>query len=176
MFKNLFSKNKSARATPDGSYVEIANTKKHLGTELRACLYLYNEEKFIISSIAGIAEYGEPALLDVNVSDENLGLTVCDKLLEFQPKNNKDISKNTLEDWLSYKASGAKTGKVFESNSIYVYIQTVNSAIIITASPRVTNNQTLKAKCSAVGDHYKIGAAIRMAIEASKTLRQAGLL
>ena len=150
--------------------------KKRLGTELRSCLYLYNEEKFIISSIAGISEYDEPIVLDVNVPDEELGLKVCNKLLEFQPRNHKDISKDTLEDWRSYKISGAKTGKAFESNSIYVHIQTVNSAIVITASPRVKNNQTLEAQCSANADHLKVGAAIRLAIEASKILRHAGLL
>jgi hypothetical protein len=53
---------------------------------------LYNEEKFIISSISGISEHGEPIVFDINVSDENLGQALCDKLLEFQPRNIKDIS------------------------------------------------------------------------------------
>lgn len=54
---NLFGKVNMERALPDHSAREIADTKQKLGAELRAALYLYDEKKFIVCSIAGIAEW-----------------------------------------------------------------------------------------------------------------------
>ena len=114
MFQNPFKKGKPERALTDHSTRELLDTKQKLGSELRAALYLYNDDKFIVSSIAGIAEYGDPIVLDANTTDESLGLSLCDKLLEFKPRNDQDLSKAKLDDWAAYKASGAKSGKTFD--------------------------------------------------------------
>jgi hypothetical protein len=178
MFQNLFKKGKHARALPDHSTRELTDIKQSLGSELCAALYLYNDDKFIVSSIAGIAEYGEPIVLDANTTDESLGLALCDKLLEFKPRNNQDLSRSKLDDWPAYKASGAKSGKAFEQKSTYVYVTTINSAIHIEAAPRATNEQNLKALCSIPNgrSHSEIGAAVRKAINAATLLRNAGVL
>ncbi len=166
------------RVLPQQSTKEISDRKQALGCELRAALYLYDEQLFIISAIAGIAEYGIPAVINANDPDESIGLAICDKLLEFKPRNERDLSKSKLDDWESYKASGAKTGKYFEQKSVYVYIKTVNSAIEITAAPRISNENNLKALCSVSNGntHSQIGAAVRKSIQASKVLRSAGML
>jgi hypothetical protein len=97
------------RVLPDQSTRELIDTKQRVGSELRSALYLYNEEQFIVCSIAGIAEYGVPIVLDANTPDESLGLALCDMLLQFQPRNGRDISKDTLNDWAAYKTSSAKS-------------------------------------------------------------------
>lgn len=178
MFQRFFNSSKTERALPDQSTRELIDAKERVGAELRATLYLYNDEKFIICSVAGISEYGEPAIFDTAVSDQSLGLSLCDKLLQFQRSAGRDISKDTLNDWAAFKASGAKSAKAFEQKSIYVYVTTMNSAIRIEAAPRVTNEENLKALCSISNgrDHSEIGAAIRKAIEASKVLRNVGML
>lgn len=153
----------------------IAETKRRLGTELRAALYLYNDEKFIVSSIQGISEYGDPIVLDADTSDEALGEAACNKLLDFDPKC-KDMSKSKLCDWAAYNVSGAKSGRIFNSKSIYISIETVNSAIIINAAPRVSNEHSLKASCSTIAKHIEVGMEIRKSIKASKVLREAGML
>src|ERR1044072_2275370 len=117
---DLFKSDTRKRVLPNYSVLEITDTRTRLKTELRAALYFYNEEKFIVCSIAGIAEHGEPTVLGAGISDKDLGLSVCDKLLDFEPRNSTDISKSRLDDWAAYKVSGAKSGKAFESNSIYV--------------------------------------------------------
>lgn len=178
MFQRFFKSEKSRRALPDQSARELADAKTRLGVELSAALYLYKEEKFIICAIAGIAEYGTPIVLNSDAADEELGLAVCETLLEFKPQSPRDLSNAKLEDWGAFKASGAKTGKSFEKESIYVYVKTANSAIQIEAAPRITNNKCLKALCSISNgrEHSEIGESVRKAIEASKVLRNAGLL
>lgn len=178
MFQRFFNSSKAERVLPNQSTNELIDAKEHVGSELQAAVYLYNDEKFIICSIAGISEYGEPAILNAAASDESLGLSLCDRLLQFQRSAERDISKDTLNDWAAFKASGAKTAKAFEQKSIYVYVTTMNSAIRIEAGPRVTNDGSIKALCSISNgrDHSEIGAAIRKAIEATKALRNVGML
>ncbi len=179
MFARLLSKNPSNnRALPDHSVREITDTKSRIGGELRAALYLFEEKKLIVSAISGIVESGEPVVLDAGVEDEIIGLTVCDKLLEYSPRNQQDLSKYTSDDWAVYKVSGAKTLKYFERESTYVAIGTLNSAIQIEASPRISNHPELKALCSISNglSHAAIGEAIRRAINASRVLRDASVL
>lgn len=178
MFRNLFKKRTQIRVLPGHSTRELTDTKRSRRCELCASLYLYNNEKLIVCSIAGNTEHGEPAVLDVNESDEILGLTLCDKLLEFQPREDRGRPQHKLEDWAAYAISGAKTGKAFKNNSIYVYVSTVNTAIRIEATPIVTNERDLKALCvlSNGQSHTEIGAAIRKAVEAVRLLRNAGAL
>lgn len=178
MFRNLFKKESTTRVVPNHSVREISDRKQKLDSELRAAIYLYNDEKFIVCSVAGIAEYGEPVVLDVNTPDNELGLALCDKLLEFKPRNTEDLSKSKLEDWAAFKVSGEKTGKSFEEKSMYVYIKTVKSAINIEASPRVSLEKQLRALCSISNglSHSEIGNAIRKAVKAATVLRQSGML
>ncbi|MDR1967252.1 MAG: hypothetical protein LBQ32_00970 [Burkholderiaceae bacterium] len=166
------------RSLSDHSVREIIDTKSRINSELRAALYLFEGKKFILSAISVIVEYGEPAVFDVNVEDELLGLTICDKLLEYSPENTRDLSKYKLDDWAVYKASGAKTSKYFERESVYVSVNTLNSSIQIEASPRISNAPELKALCSISNglSHTAIGEAIRKAIRASGVLRDAGVL
>lgn len=179
MFQRLFAKpDQSKRALPDHSVREIVDTKKRIGSELRVALYFFEEQKFIVSAKCSIVECGEPTVLDSSVSDEILGLTVCDKLLEYSPKNTRGLSGYTSKDWAAYKVSGAKTAKYFERKSTYISITTMNSAIQIEASPRISNVPELKALCSISNgwSHAAIGEAVRRAISASKVLRDAGVL
>lgn len=180
MFQRLFGKPKQKiRALPDRSVREIIDTKERIGSELHAVLYYFEQQTFLVSAQCSIVEHGEPVILDSAVSDETLGLTVCDKLMEYSPKIIRDLSGYTAsKDWLVFKCSGAKTMKYFERESIYVSIKTVNSAIQIEASPRMSNVPELKALCSISNgwSHDEIGNAVRRAISASQALRDAGLL
>lgn len=178
MFHNLFKKDKKERSSPGYSAKELTSIKKKLDSELRASLYFYNNDMYIVCSIAEASEYGEPTVLDSNVSDENIGLVVCDKLLEFRPRSIGTRSKPTLDDWSAYKVSGAKSGKAFEQKSIFVYISTVNTDIHVEVAPRVLFDQGRRALCTMANgcSHSEIGAAIRKAIDASILLCNAGAL
>ena len=176
MLRDLFKKKRAERVLPNRSTREIADTRKRLKSELSACLYLYNDSRFIICAIAGSTERGEPSVLDKDVPDDELGETVCDKLLEFEPEELANHTEHSLSDWKAYVASGAKTGKAFENGSYYVYLRTINTAISIEASPRITNESNLTANYSISSGnlHIEIGAGVRKAINAAQLLRQAG--
>ncbi|WP_417705780.1 hypothetical protein [Rheinheimera aquimaris] len=177
MFKEFFRK-KPEKVLHEHAAKEINDLKKTLGTELKASLYLYKEEKFIICSIAGFAEYGEPTVLDVNAADAAIGLAVYDKLLKFKAKSIELRPSGKLEDWPAYKASGAKTGNFFESNSIFVYFRTFNTVINMDAAPRISLEKSLKAHCSIPNgiSHLEIGREIRKVIKAANVLRQAKMM
>lgn len=174
--RRLLHKSSRSRALPERSAREIADARKRARMELAASLYFYNDEKFIVCAIADIREHGEPTVLDRDVPDDVLGLAVCDKLIAYTPRHKP--SGHKLDDWPAYRASGAKSGKAFEQASTFVYVSTINTAIRIAASPRVTNDDTLRAVCTVASTqmHVDIGAAVRKAIAASATLREAGLL
>lgn len=178
MIWNPFSKTKAARVSPQRSTRELMDARKRKRCELRASVYFYSNARFIVCCIADITEYGEPIVLDADVPDERLGLAVCDQLLNYETRNKRHHSKSTLDDWAAYKASGAKSGRSFEDNCTFVYVTTVNTAIVIEAAPRVTNAQELAARCSIPNGrtHDEIGAAVRKAIKASRVLRDAGML
>ena len=178
MLREIFKRKQTDRVIANQSTREIADTRLRLKSELRACLYLYDDAKFIICAIAGVTEHGEPSVLDKSVSDDELGKIICDKLLEYNPKNIARHTEHNLSNWKAYIASGAKSGKAFEKKSYYVYIRTNNSEISIEAKPRITNERNLSAHYSASSGnlHIEIGAATRKAINAAQLLRQAGAL
>jgi hypothetical protein len=178
MLRDIFGKKISGRVLDNQSTREIADTRKRLKSELRASLYLYDDSIFIVCAIAGSAEHGEPAVLSVDTSDDELGITVCDKLLAFNPRELARREDLSLSKWRAYNVSGAKSAKAFERHSFYAYISTVNAAITIDARPRITNEKDLSALCAvSTGQrHSEIGEAVRKAINASKVLREAGVL
>ncbi|MDJ0711530.1 MAG: hypothetical protein QNJ14_14155 [Woeseiaceae bacterium] len=157
---------------------EIADATKRLKTGLSAAVYLYDESSFIICSIAGNTEYGEPIVLGEDASNEDLGRAVCDALLAFKRDNPPGRNTDTLADWAAFQASGAKTGKAFESNSWYVSVRTIRTAIRMSARPRISNNRELTAATtiSAGTMHVGIGQALRRAIAGARALRKEGLV
>lgn len=174
----MFRKRNKERAVPYLSVREIADLKKRLGTELRAALYFFDDKTFIFCSIAGFTEIGEPTVLAADTPDETLGLTLCDKLLDFVKDMPNPPPGYANKDWAALVASRAKSARDFESKSVYVYARTVKSAIQIKAAPRISNHKELSATCSLPNGsmHIDIGAAIRRAIQASNALREAGLV
>jgi hypothetical protein len=174
----MFKREKPGRVVDHLSVREIADTKKKLKCELRAAVYFYDESKFIVCAVAGNTEDGEPAVLDESVSNEELGLVVCDALLAHRRENPKPGASGHLADWPAYQVSGAKSGKAFESNSWYVQVRTINTAIRLAARPRVSANEKLNAAATISEGtvHVGIGQALRQAIEGARAMREAGLV
>lgn len=161
----------TARATPDGSWVEIASRKKRLREELRARAYLYEKVGFIICTVSGIAETGEPTIVPADVANAELGRTVCDHLLCFDPKSPNNMRGMKLTDWPAYQASGAKSVKSFESNSWMIHVATVNTAIDIEAAPRLSLHSEIRVRGVTTPSHEAIGATIRKTLAAAMVLR-----
>ena len=177
MLDKLFGRHKQARVASGRSTRELTDASKRQRSELRAAIYRY-KDKFILCAVAGNTEHGEPLVLGTDASDEQLGLALCDQLLQYAARENRDQPKSSLNDWQAYKASGAKSARSFEENAMFVYVRTVNTAINIQAAPRVSNEQELVAQCSISNGrtHSEIGVAVRKAIRAAEVLRDAGML
>ena len=145
---------------------------------LRAAVYLYDESTFIISSIAGNTEYGEPVVLDAEVANEHLGFALCDALLAHKRDNPPDHRADKLTNWAAFAASGAKTVNSFENNVWFIYVQTINTAIRMEARPRISNNRDLVAAAttSTGSTHVDIGQLLRKAIKGARALRKEGLV
>ena len=165
-----------ARTVPEGSWVEIANKTSRLDTELHARLYFYAKKGFIVSAVSGIAETGEATILPADVSDSDLGRCVCDRLLEFNPESPANMRDHTLRDWPAYQASGAKSAKSFEAESWMIMVDTINTAIIITARPRLTLHAEISVQGSASPMHENVGAAIRKALKGAMVLGANGVI
>ena len=168
----------AARASPDRSAVEINDAKARLGKELRAVLYLYADSKYLVSSTSSIVETGAPTVLDLSVPDDQIGLAICNKLLDAWRHDPGNLREYSQDAWQVLKASGAKSGRQFEENSVYMNIETVNSAIRFQASYRLTLRPAFHAGAvlSNAAEHEEIGATVRRLVVAVKALREADIL
>jgi hypothetical protein len=164
------------RVIPEGSYVEVAARKKRLRCDLRARFYFSDEKRrFIISTVSGIAETGDPTVLPEDVSDDELGRVVCDHLLAFDPKTPASPPGNKT-DWPAYRASGARSVTSFESHSWQVLVETVGDSIRVNAAPLKTLHHEISVEGIARPDHASLGAAIRRALAGAVALRERNLI
>ena len=174
----MFRRKPAGRVLEYQSTREIADAMKRLKCGLRAAVYLYDESSFIICSISGNTEYGEPVVLAVDAENDPLGLAVCDALLAYQRDNPPDHRASKLTEWAAFGASGAKTVKAFENKSWFIYVQTINTAIRMEARPRISNNSDLVAAAttSTGSMHVGVGQLLRKAIAGARALRKEGLV
>jgi hypothetical protein len=142
-----------SRALPDRSVRELIDTKARLGKELRASGYLYEDKTFIFSAITGITECGPVLVHNISDSDEQLGTSICDKLLEFGLHDPGDPRECKPTDWIAYIASGAKSVKHFEAHALYFGFETVNSAIVYRAKPRLSLESSFYAGATLSNGH-----------------------
>jgi hypothetical protein len=156
--------------------VELGKQRKKLGCELKARFYLYNNAKFIVCSVAGISETGEPTVLPLDVSDSDLGRCVCDHLLQFNPKSPEYRRGEKRSDWPAYEISGAKSMRRFEEKSLMVRFETINLVIRIDAAPRNSLWREISAHGVEHPDHEKLGRTIRRTIKAARILRENGII
>ena len=157
---------------------ELIDTKARLGRELRAAGYLYEGKTLIFSAISGISECGPVLVHSINDSDEDIGRSICDKLLESEMHEKGNPSESRVANWSAYIASGAKSARQFETNSLYLSFSTMNSAVIIKARHRVSLEPSfyVGADLSNGGEHEAFAVALRRLVKAVNVLRQESVL
>ncbi len=170
------------RVLATASYVEIAERQDAVGHMLRARLFLYNDDRFLISSVAGISEVGEPTVLPVSIDDETLGLSVCDHLLAYLHETPPLAPGEKASDWPAFIASKAKSMKQFEAKLWHVDIMGGRGGLSIDARPRVPQRPhsrgemtNVYARGSARLDHENIGQRLRATLEAARVITEAGI-
>jgi hypothetical protein len=159
------------RVIPEGSWVELAKRKKEIRHELRARLYLY-QEKLILCPVAGIAEVGEPTIVQADIASSDLGLLICDHLLQFRPQTPHLERARKASDWEAYQVSGAKSVRAFKENAWFVHVETKNTAILANAGPFNSLHGEITVQGTAgFGPHEEIGAVVMRALKAASVLR-----
>lgn len=104
--------------------------------ELRVALYAYAQEAYIVSATTGISEAGVPIKVPFAGAAEKLGRTVREMLLQTHLHPAPSYQDAKLSDWPAYVLSGAKTGRAFEEKSVYLSVETRNTALCVRAQQR----------------------------------------
>lgn len=162
------------RRTDEGSWVELAARTAAVRRPLTMRLYLY-DGWFLLCRVAGSTEVGEVMRLKQDVSDHELGLLICDHLLQFRRTEPQGV-RTKQTDWPAYRASGARSVRAFESKAWMVQVFARGGAIDIVAAPRKTLKPQLAAHYMATARHTDIGAGVRSALKAAQTLREQAVL
>lgn len=170
------------RRLATASYVEIAERRDAVGHDLRARLFLYNEDRFLICSVAGIAEVGGPTVLPLDIDDETLGLSICDHLLAYLHETPPLAPGEKASDWPAFIASRAKSMRQFEAKLWHVDITGGRVGLYIDARPRVPQRPhsrgemtNVHARGSARLDHEHIGQQLRATLRAARVITEAGI-
>jgi hypothetical protein len=138
--------------------------------ELRVAIYAYGQECFLISATTGITEAGDPIKLPFVASDSDLGHAIYDQLLECYA-HFIDTADASLKNWAVFVASGAKTGKAFESRCTYVTVETVNTALVIEASRRSPPSATYVGRQHSITcDPEILGATVKKLVSTLRLL------
>jgi hypothetical protein len=161
------------RASPDRFGGDIDRCRKRQGSELEARVYSY-ADKLIVSSVAGIAEVGDPTVLPADVASDDLGRVVWDHLLQFERRTPPLDRRTKLRDWGAFQASGAKSGRHFEENSWMAVVETKNTALLVNARPRKSLHSEMSVQVTAGFAHECIGERLKRALKAAAALREAG--
>ncbi|WP_037247225.1 hypothetical protein [Rhodoferax saidenbachensis] len=138
--------------------------------ELRVAIYAYGEECFLISATTGTAEAGAPIKLQFTAADSDLGHAIYDLLLQCYA-HPKDAADGSLKNWAVFAASGAKTGKAFESKCTYVTAKTINTAIVVEAIRRSPPSDTyVGQQLSITGAPAVLGSAVKKLVATLRLL------
>nr|WP_315467690.1 hypothetical protein [uncultured Undibacterium sp.] len=139
--------------------------------ELRVALYVFGEVAFIACATTGISETGTPLKLPFSVTDEDLGQSIRELLLQTYLHPAPSYIDAKLSDWPAYIASGAKSGRAFEEKSTYLSIETVNTALRLHASRRrPTSSVYIGQDHSLNVDSDELGKSIRKLVSIVRLL------
>ncbi|WP_445504509.1 hypothetical protein [Microvirga sp. G4-2] len=186
MLRRIFSRSASSvdpvvDDLPGSSLHAIKQKRIATGCELMAHIYRYAESRFIVTSImwvpgSVIVETGEPSILPIDVSDADLGRTVCKHLLQHEAREPPNLRDHKLTDWAAYRASGATSASSFENRSWRVTVETTNLVLNVEAAPVRSLDAGISAKGVVSPLHEELGATIRRALSAAEAIRLAGLV
>ena len=185
-FRQMFSRSGSnddggVSDAPGSSLLAIKRQRAATGCELRANVYRHAERRFLATSIMSvpgsiIMETGEPSILPIEASDEDIGRTICEHLLRHDarlPPNQRDAK---LRDWAVFQASGERSVSGFEDKSSRVTIETVNLVLSLEATPVRSLHPAICVKGVARPHHAELGAMVRKTLQASDALRKAAII
>jgi len=164
---------RTARGLANRRDLIVKVLKRAYQKELRASLYIFNNELILISATTLIAETGSPKSLSLAASNEEIGIAVIDKLLECCAVPYETAVAKKPSEWPCYVSSGAKSIRAFEEKSIHMRIETISTAIQIKARPVTTNKNLFVGATHSLGcEAEELGESVRLLSEAVLRLRK----
>lgn len=172
------------RRDPDRSGQEVTALREFYGQELSAALYFHAGKRVIATAIAVLdsgvrEERGQLLVADEPVSDEALGRMLFDVLLHFDPQSRPPIDLTRKPtDWPAYRASGAKSIRQFERDSIYVGVGTQGISLTACArwALRHTDLSGFAGGTPLFAEHDEVGSQLRRLVKGARLLIEADLL
>jgi hypothetical protein len=130
--------------------------------QLRAQLYAFGTDSFVVCATTSISEAGEVVKLPWSASDEALGLAVLDQLLRCCSQPMPNLREVKASTWPAFVASGAKTVRAFEQSATSVSVKTAGTALTIEGCRYAPPSETYIGRTRPItGDPTELGAAIR---------------
>lgn len=172
----------SRRVVADRSGREIADLQAHYGHEIRSTVYFYNQQLVIAASLTGspgniCAELTEPVVANEPVDDDRLGYMALHALLSYRSEKVPSLRDHKRRDWLTFKASGAKSLKAFNAATVAVSIETVYGSLRLEAAPLVADDSVFAVRAWAPISvtHFELGRLLRKLVTGANALQDAGI-
>lgn len=168
-----------SRVSPDCSARELSDYRKKLGDELCTHVYYLPGKEFIVAPINGTGlhvEAREVTKIPDSAEHDLLGRVVCDNLLWNVRETPDNMRDRTISDWPAYVASGFKTAKKFQNETIFIGIHTIRLSLNVKARPFNEcnyKNRYVGSGTSLSADHDEIGRCIRDVLKGVALLQQA---
>lgn len=157
-------------------YVLAARKRRDVGRDLQARLYLHDGRRLFVTAVAGIADVGPVAVLELEATDQEIGACVRDHLLRFSAEIPTDVRDRKASDWPAFKASKERSVKSFEARCLMAVVDGGAQAAAINAFPHQSLHQGLSVHAVAPYDEHSLGAAIRRTLDGARALREAGVV
>ena len=153
---------------------EILQRKSELGRELCATLY-FLPEKTIVTPVyvndAGIHyEQDTPIMIDRPLSSDELGKLAVAALITFAIKD-RNLRDTKKTDWPSFKVSGIKSVRAFESAAIRLSVGTVNANLQIRGWPSADDAIHVATCAAPAVQHSELGRLIMQVVACCQKLR-----
>ena len=173
----------TGRVSPGRSDREVVAVRDHVGHEIGSTLYFFAQRRVLAASLTGtpgnvVAELSNPLVESEPVSNERLGYVAFQSLLSYRSEPVPNLRDFKRTDWVTYRASGAKSVRAFEASSTRVSIATDRDDLRIEAQHQLTDESCFSVRGS-VGidaEHEELGALLRKLVAEARAARDAGVV
>jgi hypothetical protein len=173
----------SRRIHPDRSGWELLAVRNHYGHEISCSVYFYAERLVIAAPHTGtpgnlVAELLEPIVETEPVSNERLGYMALQALLQYRSEAVPSLRDSKRTDWVTYRASGARSVRAFEAASVRISVSTAYGDLRLHAQHQLLGDSpfSVHGLCSASIEHEAFGALLRKLVVGAIAIREAGVV